>query len=174
MSLIELKECHLDLVLKWRNSQFVSSGMYSSRPIGQEEHREWFSRIKEDLSTKWYVHENECGMLDGVVYFTSISTGSANAFWGFYRDPALNKTGVGARMCFEALDQAFFKLGLHKLNAEVISSNAVSIKFHRKLGFIAEGIFRDFYRLDKEYKDVYRFGILRSEWLALRDSHTKK
>lgn len=110
MPLIELEECHLDLVLQWRNSQFVSRGMYSSRPIGQEEHWSWFGRIKEDSFSKWYVHENENGALDGVAYFTSISLGGANAFWGFYRDPTLNRAGVGTGICFEALDQAFLNL----------------------------------------------------------------
>ncbi len=67
-------------------------------------------------------------------------------------------------MALEALDFAFGELGLAKLSADVLATNARSESFHRKVGFSEEGNFREQHFNGKQRIDVRRFGMLASEW----------
>ena len=68
-------------------------------------------------------------------------------------------------MSLDALDHAFNKLRIQKLNAEILASNQRSLDMHKKVGFIEEGRFRDQYYNGNERIDVIRFGMLASDWL---------
>jgi UDP-4-amino-4,6-dideoxy-N-acetyl-beta-L-altrosamine N-acetyltransferase len=142
--------------------------MYSKHEITEAEHRAWFSRLKDDTQSRWYVHVDVTGQLNGVVYFTQLQLGAGSAFWGFYAaDDA--KRGVGVIMEFDALELAFSEFGLHKINCEVLISNDMVINMHKKFGFTQEGLFRDFHFNGEKYVDVVRLGILATEWAAKRD-----
>lgn len=167
MALRPLAEADLLLVLSWRNAPEVRKHMYSSHEIGEKEHRDWFQRMQTDTGVRWYIHENAEGVPDGVAYFTQYSQNKRSAFWGFYMSPEA-KPGMGTSLGVEALDQAFSALDLHKLNAEVLASNLRSLRFHEKLGFRNEGVFRDFHFDGSCYFDVVRYGMLASEWLQMR------
>jgi RimJ/RimL family protein N-acetyltransferase len=85
--------------------------------------------------------DNE-GVPSGVVSFTDYRPEAGSSHWGFYAAPGAPRgTGISLAVC--ALDEAFDRLGLHKLNAEVLSNNGQSIRFHEKLGFRREGLFRE-------------------------------
>jgi UDP-4-amino-4,6-dideoxy-N-acetyl-beta-L-altrosamine N-acetyltransferase len=167
MALRPLAEADLLPVLSWRNAPEVRQQMYSSHEIGEKEHREWFQRMQTDDGVRWYVHENAEGVTDGVAYFTQYSKIKRSAFWGFYISPEA-KPGTGTSLGIDALDQAFSALNLHKLNAEALASNLRSLRFHEKLGFRNEGVFRDFHFDGSRYFDVVRYGMLAPEWLQMR------
>ena len=67
-------------------------------------------------------------------------------------------------MGLDELNEAFNVLGLHKLNAEVLITNERSRQFHEKLGFCVEGRFRDYHFNGERFIDVFRLGMLDSEW----------
>ena len=142
--------------------------MYSAHEISEEEHRAWFARMHNDHQSRWYVHMDQHRTPDGVVYFTQYRPDQRSAFWGFYIGTEA-KQGSGTYLGLEALDEAFFTLKLHKLNAEVLSTNEKSLRFHEKLGFVREGHFREAHFNGEQYIDVVRFGILELEWSDLRD-----
>lgn len=169
MPLLELAEAHLDLVLEWRNSPTVRNGMFSNKVISHSEHLAWFSRISADDSCFWFLHTDKTGTPDGVVNFTTYRPAHRDAFWGFYKNPA-SPSGTGTALGIEALDWAFGTLALHKLNAEVLSTNTRSQRFHEKLGFTLEGKIRDSHLLDSVYLDVWRYGILVKEWREHRSA----
>jgi RimJ/RimL family protein N-acetyltransferase len=58
----------------------------------------------------------------------------------------------------------FGELGLNKVVAGVIAPNIGSIRALEKAGFRQEGRFREDVLIDGEYKDTYRYGILRKEF----------
>ena len=68
-----------------------------------------------------------------------------------------------------ALDYAFNELGLHKLSCEVLAFNTPVIKLHEKFGFKVEGILRDQYHREGTFIDIYRLGLLASEWTEVRN-----
>ncbi len=167
MSLRQLTQNDLFLVLSWRNSPEVREHMYTTHKISEAEHRAWFAKVEQDQQSRWYIHEDDTGNADGVVYFTQYRPENRSSFWGFYTSPE-SAVGTGTRIGLDALNEAFSVLNLHKLNAEVISTNRRSLRFHEKLGFSREGCFRDYHFDGYDYVDVIRFGILSSEWLKKR------
>jgi len=77
-------------------------------------------------------------------------------------------------MEFLALDYAFDSLGLHKLECEVLAFNTPVIGLHKKFGFTVEGIIRAHHKVDQEFVDVYRLGILNDEWRDHRPKMVSK
>ena len=117
MSLYKLTKDNLPLVLTWRNNLAIRRFMYNNHEISEVEHRLWFLRMENDSQALWYIHKNENGKPDGVVYFTQYRPENYSSFWGFYT--ALDvPAGTGIKLGLDALDEAFNTLNLHKLNAE--------------------------------------------------------
>lgn len=167
MPLVPLLEDDLEMMLAWRNAPVVRQNMYTSHIISIEEHRAWYEKIRERDDSRWFVYEEKNGEPSGIVYFTDLNKVTRNGFWGFYA--AVNaQIGIGTRMEYDALQYAFKKLNLHKLNCEILASNTKVIRLHDKFGFSIEGRFRDFHFDGKEYVDVVRMGILHNEWDARR------
>ncbi len=168
MPLRPLAEVDLPLVLAWRNAPEVRRNMYSQHEITHGEHLAWFGRLQHDPQSRWFIHVDTKGRPDGVVYFTQYQAIMGNAFWGFYSAPK-SSPGTGTRLGLDAIDKALLEMKLHKLNAEVIGTNVISLRFHLKLGFQQEGLLRDYHFDGKKYVDVVRLGILDTEWAAKRE-----
>ncbi|EPC04103.1 hypothetical protein L861_01990 [Litchfieldella anticariensis FP35 = DSM 16096] len=167
MPLRKIQEEDLELMLSWRNHPSVRASMFSQSIIEPDQHRAWFWRESQKENSLWLLFVDSVKKPTGVVYFTDIDRLARNAFWGFYTAPG-SKRGIGTQMGVEALDHFFSEQGLHKLNAEVLENNERSHRFHRKLGFLKEGIFRDQYLGKDGYQSVTRFGLLESEWAEHR------
>lgn len=167
MSLRPLTEEDLSLVLLWRNSPEVRMSMFRSTEISVEEHIAWFERTRYDPSSFYFLHFTNEIEADGLVYFTQYDRVARTAFWGFYKAPGAIP-GTGRRMGVEALDYSFFELKLHKLSGEALANNGASLRFHKKLGFTQEGLFRDGHYNGATYVDVVRFAILDAEWSRQR------
>jgi len=169
MSLREILENDLELMLSWRNHPSVRSSMFSQSVIDLEQHKLWFDRESKKGDSEWLMFLDESDTPRGVVYFTEINRTSRNAFWGFYASPDA-PSGTGTKMGREALDYYFNDLGFHKLNAEVLKSNERSYHFHRKLGFQVEGVLRENYFGLSGYEDITYLGIIDSEWKSVKSS----
>ena len=162
--LTRLKEIDLSLVFQWRNDASIRNSMFSQNKITWDEHLAWFNKLQLDKSKKWLIYKNQANQESGVVYFKEIDDFQKTAFWGFYTSPD-GMPGSGTRMAVEALNMAFNELGLKKLSADVLDTNIKSITFHKKIGFIEEGCFRQQFYDGKQRINVVRFGMLASEWL---------
>lgn len=109
----------------------------------------------------------------GIVAFNGIDGTNQNSSWAFYASPA-SPMGTGSRMEYLALEHAFSGIQLHKLCCEVLAFNTPVIKLHEKFGFKVEGILREQHRMDEAFVDIYRLGILASEWSTKRDQILNK
>jgi|APFre7841882724_1041349.scaffolds.fasta_scaffold140250_1 UDP-4-amino-4,6-dideoxy-N-acetyl-beta-L-altrosamine N-acetyltransferase len=167
MPLRPLTELDLPVVRAWRNSPEVRASSYSRHIITEAEHASWFASLRDNPRVRAYVYMDNEGVPSGVVSFTDYRPEAGSSHWGFYAAPGAPRgTGTGLAVC--ALDEAFDRLGLHKLNAEVLSNNGQSIRFHEKLGFRREGLFRENFFDGAAYIDVVRFGLTDREWRAGR------
>ena len=72
--------------------------------------------------------------------------------------------GYGKESLRAAMDFAFNKMNLHRLEAEVYEFNHVSIKLMESLGFKKEGVLREAQFSNGKYWDIIRYGILRNEF----------
>ncbi|GAB4572011.1 MAG: GNAT family protein [Anaerolineae bacterium] len=91
--------------------------------------------------------------------------GSAGLGMGFGSAEHRGK-GFGTEAGKLVLRFAFEELNLHRLTATVFSYNAVSIHLCQKLGFVQEGVYREFLLRGGQRHDMLLFGLLRPEWQA--------
>lgn len=146
----------LERVLAWRNHEDTRRYMYSSRPIGPDEHRQWFERTSADPSRHVLILEVD-GVPSGFVNIGPVQTGGV-AEWGFYAAPGAPR-GTGRILGEAALEFAFRTLGLRKLCGEVIAGNQASRDFHLSLGFRQEGVLIGQHFDGILYQDVVLFGL---------------
>jgi len=140
--------------------------MYTQHEISREEHLAWWEGAVNRPENLYLMYEYDDRPL-GVVYFNKIDKASENAAWGFYASPEAPR-GTGSKMEFLALDYAFNNLRLHKLYCEVLAYNSAVIKLHGKFGFSQEGIFKEQFKRGGNYIDIYRLGMLSSDWRKVR------
>lgn len=94
------------------------------------------------------------------VAWLSIGIGDSS-YWG---------QGYGYEATQLALAYAFQELNLYRLNLTVFSYNNRAIKLYEKCGFKREGVYREYLQRDGQRHDMYLYGLLRQEWLALSGS----
>lgn len=161
-----IKQQELELMLGWRNAPNVRANMYTRHEISMDEHLAWWARTQQRDDQRYFMYEADEIPL-GIVGFNGIDRTGENSSWAFYASPEAPK-GTGSKMEFLALDCAFDELGLHKLHCEVLAFNAPVIKLHQKFGFSVEGILREHHKIDEDFVDIYRLGLLASEWTEKR------
>jgi UDP-4-amino-4,6-dideoxy-N-acetyl-beta-L-altrosamine N-acetyltransferase len=164
----DIADEELELMRTWRNAPAVRANMYTQHEISNEEHLTWWEKTKNRIDQKYFMYET-AGHASGIAAFTSIDMQNRNAAWAFYASPSALK-GTGSKMEFLMLEYAFGKLKLQKLYCEVLAFNTPVIKLHQKFGFNIEGIFRRQKKVDDDFVDIYRLGILAPEWLEQRQA----
>ncbi|KAI0967140.1 acyl-CoA N-acyltransferase [Xylaria arbuscula] len=82
-------------------------------------------------------------------------------------DPYQNQ-GYGGEAINWALDWAFRLGGYHRVEIGTVSFNERAIHLYKRLGFVEEGRSRESFWFDRKWHDRLSFGILESEWAALR------
>lgn len=152
----------LEQVLAWRNHPDVRRYMYTRHEISPEEHQRWFEHAAADPARHLLVFEMS-GIACGVIHFHQYKS-AAIADWGFYLAPDAQK-GVGGMLGKAALHYAFDDMRWHKVCGEALAFNERSLRFHRRLGFLQEGVRRQQCFDGQHYHDVVCFGLLREEWL---------
>lgn len=153
------------MVLAWRNHPAIRSYMLSQHEISLQEHRKWFERVQHDMTRQQLIVSDGTEPI-GFVQFNPVIQGGI-ADWGFYARPDAPK-GSGRKLGRAALEYAFKDLGLHKVCGQVIETNAPSIAFHKKLGFVEEGRLREQQRIGEKYHTVFCFGLLAKDWQAVQ------
>ena len=58
----------------------------------------------------------------------------------------------------------FQRVGLEKLNCEVIETNEAVVKLHKKFGFVEEGFRRENIIKNENRMGVFFLGLTRSDW----------
>lgn len=167
-----IADSELELMREWRNAPAVRANMYSQHEISREEHLTWWEKTKNRADQKYFMYEM-AGVPEGIAAFTSIDIRNQNSDWAFYASPTAPK-GTGRKMEFLMLEHAFGMLELHKLYGEVLAFNTRVINLHQKFGFKVEGILRAQHKVNDEFVDIYRVGILAAEWQEQRQAIHEK
>ena len=152
----------LATIRQWRNHPEINRYMFAQHKISEQEHLLWFEAVLQDPLKYLMVYEEE-GDTKGFIQLEKKSDLSNVYEWGFYAAPEA-VAGTGSRMTKAVLHKAFSEMGAIKIFAEVLGFNHPSIKLHRKLGFVQEGVLRRQHSIMGEYYDVYCFGLLKPEW----------
>lgn len=67
-------------------------------------------------------------------------------------------------MVIELLKIAFDNLSLHRVGLGVFALNEPAIESYEKVGFVKEGLLRDFRKMEDDYWSLWRMSILENEW----------
>lgn len=161
-----------EMVLEWRNQDFVRLNMYYHEVIDLETHMKWFSSMMDDASSQYFIYEQNSIPL-GLVAFTNIDRKNNKAFWAFYAADN-KKIGVGVEMETLALQYAFEELQLNKLCCEVLEFNSSVISFHQKFGFKQEGIRRQDYFRDGKFFDIYELALFKDVYFKSKNVVEKR
>jgi UDP-4-amino-4,6-dideoxy-N-acetyl-beta-L-altrosamine N-acetyltransferase len=153
----------LESVFELRNHPEVRRYMLTRHEISADEHRSWFERASQNRRVELLVFQME-KVCRGFVQFKDTDYQGV-VDWGFYVAPDAPK-GTGKKLGLAALDYVFKKAELHKICGQALHWNQPSIKFHRSLGFIQEGVLRHHHFDGSVYHDLICFGMLKSEWVA--------
>ncbi len=80
------------------------------------------------------------------------------------------RQGLMQQALTAVIDFAFDTLKLHRIEADVDTENAASLRLLEKLGFKREGLFRDRWFVYNEWQDSVMLGLLKQDWLAKKSS----
>jgi len=83
---------------------------------------------------------------------------------GYDLSPGFWRQGYMMEALQAAISNGFGQMKLNRIDALVYVDNDRSIQLLRKLGFIQEGILRDYFYLDGKFHDHYLFALLSREW----------
>ena len=83
---------------------------------------------------------------------------------GILMRPEWSGKGYAADAVHTILRFAFEYLGLNRVQAKIVLTNARGIRFFRKIGFRPEGVEVQAYRRGAQYEDMLRLAILADEW----------
>ena len=78
--------------------------------------------------------------------------------------------GYGAEAAQLVLNFAFNELNLRRVQLTVFSYNERAIALYEKLGFVREGVYRQYLQRDGRTYDMILYGLLRREWQASVES----
>lgn len=154
-------------IREWRNHPDVSK-YFILDYIDLETHKKWIERQKQKITdiAFFIVHDN---VNIGCAYFRLINSVNNTAEWGFFLNPAMSISGVGAVVEYLIHEYAFNDLKLKKLNIEVLENNPSVLKMHKKFGYLLEGILRKNINKNGNRIDVHLFGLFDDEWKLMRN-----
>lgn len=113
------------------------------------------------------VRRVEDDALAGVFNFGDIVRGALeSAYLGYYAFAPHAGDGYMAEGLALALDYAFRRLRLHRVEVNIQPANARSIALVRRAGFVREGFSRRYLKVAGRWRDHIRFALTVEDWRA--------
>ena len=105
------------------------------------------------------------GALVGVFNFSNVVRGAfRSAYLGYYAFAPHDGMGYMTEAFARALDYAFNRLKLHRVEANVQPGNARSNALVTRVGFAREGYSRRYIRIAGRWRDHVRYAMLAEDW----------
>lgn len=171
MKWLKIKEEHLQQLLDWRTSDFVTRYMYTDIEYSIENQKKWFEFIRQDENGRYWIISYRA-MLIGFISITEIDWNHKRGFWNFYiGEPQYSMLAgfLGAYM----YNYAFSELGLEKLNGEVFAENEAVRRLHLKLGAREVGFYEKHIFKNGQWHDVYLYEMTKERWQAKGEKFKK-
>lgn len=134
--------------------------------------------VVQNLTEKWTYPENlpdsisftilQDDQVIGQAAFKSVRWFNRKAEMSLFIHPDHQKRGIGTRILKSLINHAFLQLNFHRLEAEVNEYNQAGLKLMEKLGFKQEGRLREARFFKGRYYDIFRFGLLSTDFESSR------
>jgi ribosomal-protein-alanine N-acetyltransferase len=130
-------------------------------------------RITTHAGFLLFRHDDDA--LIGVFNFSEIVRGAfRSAYLGYFGFLPHARRGYMTEGMALALDVAFRKLGLHRVEVNIQPTNERSLALAQRIGFTREGFSRRYVKIAGRWRDHVRFAMLSEEWKGLRARHLPK
>lgn len=118
------------------------------------------------------------GIFDGKKHIGNVSCSAYDlrARWIDISFLVGEKNYWGRGICTDAvasvINYLFHEEQFHKVRGGTYAANAASIRIFEKLGFVQEACFREEGVVNGEYVDIFKYGLLKQDWLAYKNGRT--
>ncbi|HEX5616144.1 MAG TPA: GNAT family N-acetyltransferase [Acidimicrobiia bacterium] len=136
-------------------------------PTDRATYRGYLDRVARPDCEGWLVRGVDGDALVGVVNLNNIVHGTMeSAALGYYAFVPHAGRGLMREALALAIDEAFGRLGLHRVEANVQPENVRSIALVRGLGFVQEGYSRRYLKIAGDWRDHERWALVAEDWPA--------
>lgn len=119
---------------------------------------------KGQLVKLWLCKAEEPDRVIGSVALSNIVRGAFQAcHLGYRLDGKEQEKGYMTEAVREIIEYAFQKLGLHRIEANIMPRNLASLKVTEKLGFYHEGLAKSYLRINGKWEDHIHMVLLNEE-----------
>ncbi len=145
-----------ELVVNWRNQEYVRQNFIYQRPFTVSGHLKWTqTMIDTGQAVQFIIYEKQTNRPIGSTYLRDIDYEFQKAEYGiFIGEKNATGKGYGTEVARHMIEYAFFVLGLHKVSLRLFADNKAAEKSYKKAGFFKEAYLRDEVRIGGIYRDV--------------------
>ena len=156
VSLRPITDADTDDIVRWRNDPEVRQFFIFREPFTPEMHRAWLkNRVAAGQVIQYIIVDRASGKSLGSVYFRDVDPVSEAAEYGIFIGEADGRgRGVGTETARLFTAFGLDVLRLHRISLKVLGGNEIARRSYEKAGFVFEGRFRDFVKLDGVFTDV--------------------
>jgi len=130
-------------------------------PSTEAAYRAYVRRARTPTHVGYFIRLRGSGELIGVAGISEIVRGSfRSAYLGYYAFAPHERQGLMREGLSLVIKQAFGRLRLHRLEANVQPSNRASLRLIRRLGFRREGYSRHYLKVRGRWRDHERWALL--------------
>jgi [ribosomal protein S5]-alanine N-acetyltransferase len=155
-------------------------GAWITAPLTAESYAAYLARFRSRRAASYayagfLALRRDDDSLVGVFNFSEIVRGSLqSAYLGYYGFRANTGQGLMKEGLQLALDMAFTRLSLHRIEVNVQPRNLRSIALVEAAGFTREGFSRRYLRIGGRWRDHVRYAMLADDWRRLRPRRTAR
>jgi len=162
-----INEDDLEMVLGWRNSEYVRKFMLTDHIIKLDEHQKWFQNARSNPTCEWSIVEYKSTPV-GVFSITEIKEKDGTCSWGMYIDEKFSNLGIGILIEINAIDRMINHHRIRKICGQALESNRILLT-HKRFGFEEEGILKEHVIRNGKPEDVILIALFSEKWKEKRE-----
>ena len=130
---------------------------------------EWADRIFADRTgIRWAITLKPADRMIGSCGFHLYNPVDRRVEIGYELHSEFWRQGIMSEATRAVIQFCFDRLGVHRVEADVVEGNAASAALLKKVGFTLEGVWRDRVHKRGGFQSLWQFGILEPEYRALQ------
>ena len=138
-------------------------------PASAPAYRAYLARVRRPNQGSYLLIRRDTNALAGVINVSEIVRGNfQSAYLGYYAFAPHAGQGLMSEGLAQVIDEAFTRLKLHRLEANIQPANLASITLVKRLGFRFEGLSSRYLKIAGHWRDHERWALLADDWRALR------
>jgi ribosomal-protein-alanine N-acetyltransferase len=148
-----------------RRSPALHGSWITPRAKTPKEFADYLKRASADRHYRFLVIHRDSGGIAGVININDVIRGNfQSASLGYYAFAPYAGRGLMRAGLLLVLKQAFQKLKLHRLEANIQPDNRASIALVKRCGFVREGFSRRLVKVRGRWQDHERWAILSEDF----------